>query len=314
MATILKSNTVVNNPDREFKYYTKRGITDKALSDFLTGMESVGYDLTDAEYQAVKVFKDNLITADVWDKIYEVYPLMGNSLESAGVKLKSVSNPVLTPVDGLNISHFQTVGGKIVGKSALVTPRYTGNAPRFDTNLKFSELPNRHAGFHVYCGNAPVGDTHFSQPVMGALLGKNNEQSQLVATLGVNVFASQYVARILTQAGAPTNGFSNGLGLLSYVSRPQVIDVSAKGVLYRAGVKIGEGAIALLESKDSYNADTTLGFLGHNKPIGSTAATTGYSGAVRFGCITSGFMTDEDITTLNTEVVALMTKLGKVAV
>lgn len=72
MATILKSNTVVNNPDREFQYYTNRGITDKAMSDFLTGMQSAGYDLTDTEYQAVKVFKDNLIAANVWDKIYEV--------------------------------------------------------------------------------------------------------------------------------------------------------------------------------------------------------------------------------------------------
>lgn len=313
MATILKSNTVVNNPDREFQYYTNRGITDKAMSDFLTGMESVGYDLTDAEYQAVKVFKDKLIAANVWDKIYEVYPLMGDSLESAAVKLKSVKVVKMTPVDGLSMSHMQVRAGKLVGKAATAVPSYVGNFPRYDTNLRPSDLADRYVGFHAYCGNAAEVATPFAQPIMGTLLGRNNESTTLIGTLSVNTASKWAKGEYLGAGIQSTSAYVNTIGLLSAVTKPQSLDISGKASIYHSGVKKEESVITSLVSAASVDMATTFALFGQNKPLGSTAQTTGYSGTVRFGCITNGFMTDEDVATLNTEVVALMTKLGKVA-
>lgn len=315
MATILKSNVAITNTAREFQYYTNRGITDKAMADFLRGMENAGYELTDTEYSAVQNFKVNLESADIWSKVYEIYPLMGNSVQSAAVKLKSMGvSSTMSALGGLTDANLEFSGGKVLGKASSTTVNYQSNSPRFDTNLKYSDIPDRYIGFHVYCGNAPVGDTYFAQPVIGALFDKTDSTTKNIGVLAVNAFASLYKGQYLTTSNEPTAGFNNALGLLSYVSKPFVFDVSATDAIYRAGVKLQESIPKLLDSPTNVDPNATIGFFGQNiSSVASTGTTGGYSGAVRFGCVTSGGLTDAEITTLNSEISILLNTLGKAA-
>lgn len=310
MAYILRSNATVSDPDDKFPYYSRYGVTHKELATFMLDMESQGYVVTEGEFSALDDFITTLKSNLLWGKVHEVYPIIGNGLASSLVKLKTLEGgTIMSSLDGFNESHLEIVGGKVLGKKQTAATA-AGSQPRVETGVTVASLlPG--AGFHFYCGNAQAADASYMQPVIGALM--HSSASGTSTQLAVDVTAA--VDRSVFSA-SPINisaGYNNTPGIMGVVGRPNptAVGVSTYTDYYRNGIFLHSQLPRLI----SGDASVTLSLFGRNAPLTThgTGTSTGYSGIVRFGCITDGFWTAAQVEILHDALTQVVTDLGKMA-
>lgn len=308
MAYILKSNIAVNDPDNRFEYYSDYGKTSKEISRFLSNMSATGYVVAKPEFNALNAFVNNLKASDIWDKVYEVYPIMGKDTAGTLVKLKAYEGgEVMTVMNGFDDSMLEIVNGKVIGKKAT-TPSNAGNAPMVNTGLSIGKIfPN--AGFHFYFGEAGTSGSSYWQPVIGAILGTT------AATNTAQLAINQVTGRQSGSLGSTTREVTldNTIGLRGFNAVENVAGVSVKYKDYINGVatEFTSGLTANVGESPA----TKLALFGRNAPHTTNGAgsSTGYSGKVRFGCVTSGYLSDSQMVTLYAEITTLITALGKKA-
>lgn len=309
MAYILKSNTAVNDPNNRFEYYSEYGKTSKEISRFLINMRATGYEVTKPEFDALSAFVNNLKSADIWDKVYEVYPIMGKDTAGTLVKLKAYEGgEIMTVMNGFDDSMLEIVNGKVIGKKVTAATSQ-GNQPMVNTGLSIGKIfPN--AGFHGYFGGAAAVAAGYWQPVWGAILGKASTTA--LAQFAVN--SSENVQGIaLGSTILHRKPLIDTMGLRGFNAVENVAGVSVKYKTYENGVasEFGSGTLADVGESPA----TKLALFGRNAPHTTNGAgtSTGYSGKVRFGCVTSGYLSDSQMTTLYAEITTLLTALGKTA-
>lgn len=306
MAHILKSNVAVNDADNRYAYYTPYGVATQELSDYVSTLDETGYTMSQAEFNGFKTFIENLKDNLIWDKVYEVYPLFGKNLDGALTKLKSKNGiSKLVAVDGFDNTMLEIVDGKVKGK-AVTTISSSGNAPRLDTGLALSEvLPS--VGMHAYFGNAQDTGGSLWQPVMGVAAAQDGSNSASLTQLAVNTGLSQIGAAVSHANRASAETFTNTPSIIGYQGVPNQLNVSSKGVFYKNGIKTyAVGAV----NTDISDTTATLALFGRNAPHASITG-AGYSGIVRFACITSGYLDDSQVSILHNEISKLLVALNK---
>lgn len=308
MAYILKSNIAVNDPNNRFEYYSYYGKTSKEVSRFLSNMDATGYMVTKPEFDALNAFVNNLKSADIWDKVYEVYPIMGKNTAGALVKLKAYEGgEIMTAMNGFNDSMLEIVNGKVLGKK-VTAATLAGNQPMVDTGLSIGKIfPN--AGFHFYFGEAASFAGSYWQPVVGALL--TSEASGITAQMAVNMSTNEDDRSLGTSKLVAA--VNNNMELRGFNAIERVAGVSVQVKRYDGATKTAFSAGVLASVGNSIA--TKIAIFGRNAPHTTNGAgtSTGYSGKVRFGCVTSGYLSDSQMTTLYAEITTLLTALGKKA-
>lgn len=309
MTITIKSNTVVTNANKEFDYYTGYGIVDRQTANFVNGLNESGYALSDPEFTAISKFVGNLKEKRIWDEVYEVYPMMGNSAASAAVKLKSLNeNSKMLPQYGLDDSYFEFSGGKLLGKK--VTGTSISTQPSFNTQLKVSQLPSKYVGYHIYMGEGVAHTQSLRQVVMG-VKQKNGTTNADYSYAAININSNEAALTHMSST-AGYAGIGNDMALYSFVSKVGVFDVSAIATYYKNGALLGQSAAATINAAN-LEAEVGIGFLGSNAPYTVPSnSTNAYSGKVRFGCITSGTLSAASIMQLSNEITQLLTALGKI--
>lgn len=309
MAHILKSNVAVNDPNDRYAYYTPYGVATQELSAYVSALETTGYTMSQAEFNGFKTFIKNLTDNLIWDKVYEVYPLFGKNLDGALNKLKSKNGiNKLAAVDGFDNSMLEIVNDKVKGKG-ITTISSSSNAPRLDTGLALSEvLPS--VGMHAYFGNAQITGSLW-QPVMGvaAALDGNSFDSLTQLAVNTNTGTSQIGAAVSHPTRASAETFTNTPSIIGYQGVPNQLNISSKGVFYKDGIKTG---IVAAVNNGISDTTATLALFGRNAPHAAVTG-AGYSGIVRFACITSGYLDDTQVATLHSEINKLLISLGKIA-
>lgn len=310
MTVLIKSNTVVTNADKEFDYYTEYGIVDRQTANFVNGLKDAGYTLSDPEFTAVTNFVSSLKEKRIWDEVYEVYPMIGNSAASAAVKLKSLTaNSKMLPQYGLDDSYFEFSGGKLLGKK--VTETSIGTQPAFNTQLKVSQIPSKYVGYHIYMGEGVAHTQSLRQVVIGAKQ-KNGTNNADYSYAAININSNEAVINHMSPTAAMSITIGTGMSLQSFVSKVGVFNVSAIGTYYKNGTLLGQSQAATI-NEPNLDGEVPLGFLGSNAPFTTSAnSTNAYSGKVRFGCITSGTLSAGSIMQLSNEITQLLTAIGKI--
>ena len=307
MAHILKSNIAVNDPDNRFEYYSDYGKTSKEVSRFLSNMSATGYGVTKPEFDALNAFVNNLKTADIWDKVYEVYPIMGKNTAGTLVKLKAYEGgEIMTVMNGFDDSMLEIVNGKVLGKKVTAATT-AGNKPMVNTGLSIGKIfPN--AGFHGYFGEAASVAASYWQPVWGAILSVDTTRA---AQFAVN--SSENMQDTILGSSPSRSPLINTMGLRGFNAVENEVGKSVKYKTYENGVA-SAFSMGLLANVGESPA-TKLALFGRNAPHTTNGAgtSTGYSGKVRFGCVTSGYLRDSQMTTLYAEITTLLTALGKKA-
>lgn len=309
MAYILKSNTAVNDPDNRFEYYSDYGKTSKEVSRFLSNMSATGYVVTKPEFNALNAFVNNLETADIWDKVYEVYPIMGKDTAGTLVKLKAYEGgEIMTVMNGFDDSMLEIVNGKVLGKKVTAATT-NGNQPMVNTGLSIGKIfPN--AGFHGYFGEAASIASSYWQPVWGAVLGTDTTRT---AQFAVNLTGTALQETSLGSIAEHRSPLINTMGLRGFNSVENIAGQSVRYKTYENGVASAftNGMYANVGESPT----TELALFGRNAPhtTNANATSTGYSGKVRFGCVTSGYLDDSQMVTLYAEITTLLTALGKTA-
>ena len=310
MAYILKSNTTVADPDDRYEYYTRLGSASKEVAKYINTLELTGYVMSSTEFNALNNFVNNLKAGLVWDKVHEVYPLMGKDLNGAVIKLKTLmGGSVLSPLNGFNDSMLEVVNGKVLGK-AISTASTSGNQPMLETGVTVASLlPS--VGFHFYAGNAGSITASYSQPLIGALTGTSTADN--VTQLAVNTNQLEFSGALAQTERKSKTSYSNTKSVIGYVAAANVVNVSTRSTFYVNGIKKEEFApVAISTTGDN---SKTLAIFGRKATLtGNGAGTsTNYSGVVRFGCITSGYLSDAQVAILHSEIGLLLTALGKTA-
>lgn len=308
MAYILKSNIAVNDPDNRFEYYSNYGKTSKEVVRFLSNMSATGYEVTKPEFTALNNFVENLKEAAIWDKVYEVYPIMGKDTAGTLVKLKAYEGgEIMTVMNGFNDSMLEIVDGKVIGKK-VTAPTTAGNQPMVNTGLSIGKIfPN--AGFHFYFGEAESFGGSYWQPVVGALL--TSSVTGVSAQIAINTVNNEEDRALGTQKR--TAPIDNSMGLRGFNAVEAVAGVSVKYKKYDGTTKTD--FLSPSNASVGVSGDTKIAIFGRNAPHieNQAGASTGYTGKVRFGCITSGYLDDSQMTTLYAEITTLLTALGKIA-
>lgn len=301
MAYILRSNLTVNNPD--LQSYTKFGVCNQEVGVLLADLEENDDDLVENEFLSLDNFVTTLKDNFIWDKMIDVYPLVGSKYTSAGIKLKSITtNRIMSSVNGLSDSDFDFSSGRILGKSAA---GYVGeNSKRFETGVEVSDLIATGVGFHAYCGSA--SGTGAEQPVMGTL--QSSDITGLSTQMAWSVGGGQPRHSLSRVPYRNSAGFSNANSVHGYLASPS------------GGVSIVEkiyenGSLSTNNGERQMNitgTDATIGLFGRN-PYTATGAGSDaqYGGLVRFACISQGGLSDSEVSLLHGAINSFITDMGR---
>lgn len=137
MAYILKSNIVVNNPEHNFEYVTPLGLAGEELSAYYNKILSLGYSLSQSEFDSLKTFQQGMESIGQWENIEEYAPLIGNTVAQVAVKYKYKNSQSAEAKEGLSDSNVD-------GKGLVFIPRVASYPPALD--LKYSSLDSFNSG------------------------------------------------------------------------------------------------------------------------------------------------------------------------
>lgn len=309
MTHVLKSNVVVTNPNKEFKYYSEFGDSTKEVSLFVSNMKKAGYSMSASEFDALQSFVKTLSEGRVWGEILEVYPIMGSNINSALVKLKSTSsNYNMTAINGLSDSHLELVDGKVVGKSASIATTQ-GDQPMADTLFKASEIRDS-VGIHAYIGGHAISDSSYQQPVFGGISGTDEYSPTLQLAVDSATAKNTYQAAYWN-APYPVGGdLVSAMSVVSMLAKPQVLGQSSVFSIFVDGVSKG---VSIPTSTSTYANDISFGLFGRTAKFSASQVgmSTAYTGNTRFVCVTTGYLSDSEVSLLNAEIKKLMIALGK---
>lgn len=280
MAFVLTSDITVADPDGQMPILTPAGLVDPEpeLGVYFQKLSSLGFDLHASEMSALQAFIRNLKTAGVWDNVVEVYPLIGNSVATAAVKLKYFSSQSMTPMHSLGDSHFEFDGsGRLLGKDVNPT-EVRINQPHFLTGLTVGELNDS------WMVTTLIGDLRQNPGtnVLGNLWGASqnlgaNLRTELTFSASVHVMrienrSNAFAAQLNLGSGWYANGIyqgrARGPSLDFFVNDTHRLNISA--------VNRGSGG----EKRE-------LALFALN-PFGSDDITGQFQGKVRFVVISKG--------------------------
>ncbi len=302
MAYIIRSDIVVPDPQGKFAYLTRHGEAPRELAQYMAQLESAGFMMPASDFQGFKAFIEELTVAGIWGSVKEVYPLYGNSMESVTVKLKSeLSSAKLSPVNGLSLSGFEVVDGRVKGTANRSF--VNSNSPALDCGFDVGALNNSFiTSFYMDSSslNLSSGGTCC---VFGAYL-KLDTATQVATELrnspsGVLQYGvSNQSSTVFSDAATPTET----VGVVSFIGRP------ASRAIWVNGNRIYGGT----NSIDATANTARRAWLLAKNPAGSNGSTTqGFNGRMRLACILDGDMPEDKIPLLNTSITNLMAALGR---
>lgn len=300
MTIIIKSNVAANDPAGLLPIYTEYGITrsDELLA-YANQLKVLGYAISGAEFAGLDSFINTLKAAEIWLKIIEIYPIIGNNIHTAAVKLKSATvNRNMSVLGDFNNDDFEYSAGRIVGKKVSLK-----NNSGFNTGLKAAALNNGY-GLHVYTQeiDVPPPEHSTSRLLWGATQTDDAAAGTYVSVItGSSAIAAHRLAYRSALAEHTVNT-KNG-GVLQAVAKSN----GDTKVTYNGGVTATQNKAAT--SGADLNRDL---FLFARNGYGVNADAIGhYKPAVRFALLTDGTVTDSDNAIIQSTLTSLMSKLGR---
>lgn len=297
MSYVLKSDVAANDPNNELPFYTKYGVAPYELKNFVDDLLLEGYALEQSDFDAFKSFIENLKSGKLWGKVREVYPLVGDSVDSAAVKLKSLTvGRKMAKLGGINNNYFEFSGNKILGKKEI--PTVTTDAPRFNTGVKISDLN------YNYCITALVGPRFRAASTVQALWGGTQADNGVPATNVLNIDDGTNPRSFRLQN-------SSGIAGMSTPDTPLIMQADADVESYKVfldGALVEQGALTADQTAPT-NRDLHLfarnGFGANELQTGS------FEPSVRCVVLTEGGLDTYELSLLRAELTTLTSSLGR---
>jgi hypothetical protein len=251
--------------------------------DYMEIVRANGGGLQVATLQAIDLFVRTCQDAGLWTKLTEIYPICGNDLTTALVKLKNASIPLLTAVNFVAADYQETgVNGGIAGNG---TTKYLnsnfpqnslGNAAHMSVYLRENEA----AGATRYWFAANTSTPSIEQTIIGTSTGSNQQ-----GMLGGNAASAAAV-------NPPNAGFY-------YAERNSGTDLQ----LWYQGASVANSAVATTPAYQNLNL-----FICARNQNGTPA---NYSAKKISFCSVGSPLTAQEKLIFFNAVVALQTALGR---
>lgn len=134
---------------------------------YRTNIESIGGSIDTSTLIIVNDFVKGMKSSGLWSKMYEIYPFLGNSLNSALVKLKTVGTVSFTASN----NNFVEADYQERGSSGGL--KGDGSTKWLETGLNLGTLPNLDNSLSVYC-NFTGGGSEIGQEVINRFVIRTN--------------------------------------------------------------------------------------------------------------------------------------------
>lgn len=276
-------------------YFTKFGQCSINVKKYIDKVTELGFLLTQVQFNAINDFYNNIIRLKVESKILEIYPLIGNNIDSFCTKLKYIREQNLIPMNGFSVSRLENINGIYIGKDN--TTYSASNTPYLDTKIKVSDLN------HDWNVSALVGAD--ISPTTGGgkyLLGASQiDDARTYTACGFETFSSTLGSNIGNSSSVSRNTIINQSGIYTWNTDFYAGRVSLNGdrILSFGSlpiVNIGNDVELSLFARKGYGTNSTL--------------TPGITQKVRFVVISKG-LTIPEIKNLTYEINMICNKLGK---
>ena len=286
---------IVNKVSDSEHYITDYGVCRLEVKEYIETLSSMGFVLSQIEFEAFRDFIDNLERMKLLDKTLEIYPLFGNDLNTFSVKLKYLRTQSLVPVNGFSTSQMELSGSRYIGKND--TTYKSSLTPMFDTDVLVSDL---NFDFNV---SALVGSA--LDPTTGGgryLFGASQIDNALTYTsVGFESFSGTFRTNIGNSSSVMRNIIDNVDGVFSWNTNKY------SSCTYIEAEKItSPGTIA----QNKINTDVEMALFARRGFGANTNLTGGTTQKVRFVVVSKGLKIPE-IENLNIEINTLCEKLGK---
>jgi hypothetical protein len=201
--------------------------------DYMETIRANGGGIQVATAQAVDYFVRSCIDAGVWLKLTEVYPICGNDLTTALVKLKHAGNPLLTAVNMVAADYQESgASGGIAGNGSTkyINSNFPQNALAAAAHMSVYLRENEAAGAARYWFAANSTTPSIEQTIIGTPNGSIQQ-----GMLGGNSSSA-------SSGGAPNAGFY-------YVERNSGTDLQ----LWYQGAQVATSALATTPAYQNLN-------------------------------------------------------------
>ena len=313
MAIVIKSNVAANDPLDLLPIYTPYGISkNQEVVIFADDLGEQGYTLKSNEFAAFEQFVGKLKEKEVWSKVIEVYPIVGNGIDSAGVKLasKTVASK-MTPVGDFTVDNLEIDSGIVIGKKMGNSVTGVSRNGGMNTHLKASAL-NKGFGLHVYTQSVAVIEAEMdaSRSLWGASqIGDASSGTYVSAIAGASTIVP---FRVAYRGGFTAHTINTqGGGVLQAVASVNAIGSLSTLKTVFNGVSSEPKVEAVVIGAD---LDRDLYLFARNGYAVNNDVYGQYNAAVRFGMLTDGTVSEHDNTIIRSEILSLMSKLGRVFV
>ena len=277
------------------EYITEFGKCRIEVKEYIETLASLGFIVTQIEFEAFRDFIDNLERMKLLDKTLEIYPLFGNDLNTFSVKLKYLRTQRLVPTNGFGVSQMELSGNNYIGKNDTT---YKGaSTPMFNTDVLVSDL-NFDFNVSALVGAALDPTTGGGRYLFGA---SQIDNATSYTSVGFESFSGIFQTNIGNSSGVMRNTVNNVDGVFSwntdnYASRTYVEKERVKSAGTVTQNKINTDVDMALFARRGFGTNTNL--------------TGGITQKVRFVVVSKGLKIPE-IENLNVEINTLCEKLGK---
>ena len=298
MAIEIRSNYAVIDETGKFPYVTILGDTyHQELYNYLNNENVV---ISVEEFSALNTMISDLKSLNVWNGITEFFPLMGNTINSQLVKLKSSSNTLAEKFNAIDNSFTD-------GKGLNFTTQLFSGAKAINTGITNLDVfaSNTGFGFITYFQNNPtlvVNDrrTLFGQSALSSAFNSGD--------LGFSFLNTSDM--IANQTFSSSNIIVNTVDTMLYVS---LINWNASKQIskrvYRAnGNQLLKTTSTANITKPSYE-DSIL--LGAQKVKDSSSAIYGWAGKIRLFISYDGTIPEETLPQVETIINQFIANSGK---
>ncbi len=286
---------IVNKVSDSEYYITDYGVCRLEVKEYIETLSSMGFVLSQIEFEAFRDFIDNLERMRLLDKTLEIYPLFGNDLNTFSVKLKYLRTQSLVPTNGFSTSQMELLGSKYIGKNNTT---YKGaSTPMFNTDVLVSDL-NFDFNVSALVGAAIDPTTGGGRYLFGA---SQIDNATSYTSVGFESFSGIFQTNIGNSSGVMRNTVNNVDGVFSwntdnYASRTYIEKERVRSYGTVTQNKINTDVEMALFARRGFGANVTL--------------TGGITQKVRFVVVSKGLKIHE-IKNLNIEINTLCEKLGK---
>lgn len=311
MAIVIKSNVVANDPQDLLPYYTPYGVSkNKELVTFAADLAAEGYTLKANEFTAFESFINTLKDKGVWSKVIELYPLVGDGIGSAGIKLASATSiSKMTPMGDFTVGNLEFVGGVVVGKKRGTSIAGVARNGGFNTHVKASALTKGY-GIHAYTQQVDtiLADESAGRALWGATHTADGSAGTFVQAIAGTSLTVPF--RVAYRGGFKQHTIdSQGGGVIQAVVAVNAVGNTGTSVTVFNGTRTAAQTEAVVIGSD---IDRDLYLFARNGYGANNTIYGQYNPAVRFAMLTDGTVSEYDNSTIQSEIMRLMNKLGRV--